>query len=284
MTTRDRSARVKAAVGHRRVRLSASDLREQMLSTALETIEEAGGLTVSLEHLNLEEIIRLAGVPRSSVFREWDTKEAFYTSLMVKMVEPTSDQGAAFDQGTLDIAEGVLREHQAMLSSADGRRQVLCEAARLAVRRNFFAVRDSMNWRTIKALIATLPALEDDHRAKILEAVTVAERHFLDRMTAFYESLFPQLGLRMKTGYSTRVFAATGAAVVEGLISRSVTNPDVVDQPLIFDGLNDERAEWHLSAIGFLAIVDLMVEPDPDFGAASPLGPERGDAGGVDVL
>ena len=53
----------------RRRRLSEAELRERILGTAFEMLTKSGGLTVSLAHLNMEELIRIADVPRSSVYR-----------------------------------------------------------------------------------------------------------------------------------------------------------------------------------------------------------------------
>jgi AcrR family transcriptional regulator len=113
----------------KRPRLSRDALREHVLDTAVKMLDQTPqGLTVSLAHLNMEELIRIADVPRSSVYREWDTKEAFHVDLMYQLIEPIKDHGAAWDAKTLQIAKKVIRDHKDMLDTAEGRRAVLCEA------------------------------------------------------------------------------------------------------------------------------------------------------------
>ncbi|WP_237160162.1 TetR/AcrR family transcriptional regulator [Mycobacteroides abscessus] len=253
----------------KRARLTAEELREHLLDTAVEILSQSGGLTVSLAHLNMEELIRIANVPRSSVYREWKTKEAFYIDLMAKMVEPSLDQGAAWDQETIDVAVAVIGQYHERLHTADGRRAVLGEAARLAVRQNFEAVSQSLAWRTSTALAATLPALEEGDRERLLAALRQAETHFIDKMAAFYEQMMPILGLRPKAPFDLRTFTATASSMIEGLISRSRTNPDVVNHTIMLPGIDGDFVEWHLSAIGYLAILDTMIETDPDYSTPS---------------
>ncbi len=254
------------AKSQKRRRLSAAELREHLLATAVDMLTKSGGLTVSLAHLNMEELIRIADVPRSSVYREWDTKEAFYVDLMERMIEPAEAVGMAFDEETLKTAAAVVERHADRLVTSDGRRAVLKESVRLAVRRNFEAVSRSLSWNSSTALVATLSALDDSDRGRILAALTKAEVHFIDRMAEFYEAIMPVLGLRPKPPFTTRIFAATGSSVIEGLIGRSLTNPDIVNTTIMLPGIDDEPVEWSLAAVGFLAVLDAMIEADPNWG------------------
>jgi AcrR family transcriptional regulator len=253
------------AKSKKRPRLSAVELRERVLSTAVTMLEKSGGLTVSLAHLNMEELIRIADVPRSSVYREWETKEAFYVDLMEQMIAPTEGQGAAWDEETLRIGRAVVKRYADRLETSDGRRDVLREAVRQGVQQNFNAVSRSLSWRTSSALVTTLPALAANDRHRILVALTRAETHFIDRMAAFYEELMPTLGLRLKPPFETKMVAATASSVVEGLIGRSLTNPKIIKTPVMLPGIDGEPVEWHLAAVGFLAILDAMVEPEPNW-------------------
>ncbi|MDV6291464.1 TetR/AcrR family transcriptional regulator [Rhodococcus aetherivorans] len=246
----------------KRRKLSSSELRQRLFDTALDMLSDTG-LTVSLAHLNMEELIRLADVPRSSVYREWETKEAFYLDLMERMIEPERSLGVAFDQQTLDIAAAVIQQYQDRLDTPDGRRSVLRETIRQGVERNFYAVSKSLSWRTFIALVATLPALPPDARERLLEALRTAEAHFIDRMVEFYSAMIVTLGLRVKPEFNLHLFATTVSSLVEGMIARQLTNPGIVSNPVMLPGIDDEPVEWHLSAAAFLGVVDLMVEPDP---------------------
>ncbi|MGC7358356.1 hypothetical protein RA989_21135, partial [Mycobacteroides abscessus subsp. massiliense] len=87
-----------------------------------------------------------------------------------------------------------------------------------------------------------------------LAALRQAETHFIDKMAAFYEQMMPILGLRPKEPFDLRTFTATASSMIEGLISRSRTNPDVVNHTIMLPGIDGDPVEWHLSAIGYLAM------------------------------
>jgi AcrR family transcriptional regulator len=249
----------------KRARLRGDELREKVLTTAVEELEANGGLSVSLDHLNVEQLIRTANVPRSSFYRLWETKEAFYVELMERMIEQVKDQGAAWDQETLDIAQDVIERFKERLDSEDGRRAVLEEAVRRGAQQNFEAVSKSLSWRTSTALSATLQTLEGEDHDHIVEVLERTEQRFVDRMMDFYDQVLPVLGLRMKAPFDTKTLAVAGSSVVEGLIGRQLANQKIVDEPIRLPGIDGEPVDWHLAAVGFLAIVDAMTEPDPNW-------------------
>ncbi|MHA0290196.1 hypothetical protein ACXYX3_27650 (plasmid) [Mycobacterium sp. C3-094] len=259
----DKGQQWAAARTKKRAPIPADQLREYMLQTAVSILTKTGGLTVSLAHLNMEELIRIADVPRSSVYREWKTKEAFYVDLMEKMVEPTEEQGAAWDRATLDVAFDVVERYKDRLETEAGKKSVLVEAVRQAAYQNFKAVSESLSWRTSTALAASLPALEEADRQRLLNALRSAESRFIERMSEFYEEVMPIFGLRMKEPYDTPTFAALASSIIEGLVGRRLTNPELVDRPILLPGVDGEPVEWHLSSVGFLAVLNLIVEPIP---------------------
>src|SRR6266508_3005306 len=64
----------------RRVRISDAETERRMLDAALEMIATRG-MSVSLEHLSLEEVIGAAGVSRSSAYRRWPYKDLIFEML-----------------------------------------------------------------------------------------------------------------------------------------------------------------------------------------------------------
>ena len=129
-----------------------------MPDAAQRLVERDGGLTVSLEHLGLDKVIREAGVSlMTSVYREWTNKDAFYVDLLCDMAGPSWQGTAAFDEKTIQLARDVVAEHFDQLQEGrEGRRQVLKEAVRRAAKQNFDAVVASAQWRTYVALTATV--------------------------------------------------------------------------------------------------------------------------------
>lgn len=242
-------------------RLSKAEIENRLLETA-KTLIRSNGLTVSLEHLRLDELMELASVPKTSFYRVWDNKDAFFARLLEELVQPEGGVGAAYDAETLDIARTVVRENQHLFVNIDGRRRVLAEVVRQAAEHNFSAVRESKSWQTYMAVLATLPGIMDlEVREHIQSALRVAENYFIDKMAAFYDELLPVFHYRLKDGLTTRHVAAAGAAIVEGLIQRYVVSPELVDEPVPGPAIDGGVTKWHLAALGFLGVIQAMVEP-----------------------
>jgi AcrR family transcriptional regulator len=269
----------------RRTRIPADEVRAKMLTAARDLVF-ASGVTISLEDLSLEEVIRRAGVPRSSVYRIWPYKGDFVDDLLCHMAGPNWYGTSAFDQETIDLAAKIVGDHQQELSTPEGRRAVVLEAVRQAVLQNFRAIVTSQEWHIYIALVATARSTRDDAaRARIEEALADSEARFLTTMTDFYQLMAEALGFRLRIpNYSYQHLAAAGAALVEGFALRQILaeaqrtdaahrkrqQPDIdlgglISSPLPGPGIDGEPADWSLPAIAFLGIIDAFVEPDPDF-------------------
>lgn len=240
--------------------LKDAELRKRMLSVAVNELLEHG-LTVSLDHLEMEELIRLAQVPRSSFYKAWKTKERFFVDLMVALVEPTETQGAAFDPETLKVARVVVKNNEHRMTTENGRHAVLREAVRLGAKQNFEALVTSASWHTYTALTVALPTLLEEDRNRVQKALQKAEKHFIEQMALLYDELLPAVGRKTSGDFTTEQIAAAGAAVVEGLARRILVNPDVINKPISLPGIDGDLVDWHLAAVGFLAIVEAMSEP-----------------------
>lgn len=245
-------------------RLSKNEVENRLLETAKRLVRKSG-LTVSLEHLRLDELMELADVPKTSFYRVWESKDAFFIRLLEELVQPEGGVGAAFDPETLEISREVVREYQHLMGDANGRQRVLAEAIRRGARQNFSAVRQSISWQTYMAILATLPGIRDSEaRRRIQSALQTAENYFIDRMAAFYSELLPVFRYRFRDGVNSRHVAAAGAAVVEGLVQRYVVSPELVDTPIPGPGIDGGVTDWHLAAVGFLGVIQVLIEPIDD--------------------
>jgi AcrR family transcriptional regulator len=274
---------------HRRQRIPADEVRAKMLTAARDLVF-ASGVTVSLEELRLEDVIRHAGVPRSSVYRIWPYKGDFVDDLLCHLAGPDWFGAAAFDQDTIDLALKVVADHEQMLGTPGGRRAVVLEAARQAVLRNFRAIVTSREWQIYIALVATARSARDDEaRARIGEALGGSQAAFITRMAEFYQLMADGLGLRLRSpAYSYTHVAAAAGALVEGLALRQILaeaqrgNPgsrtrqhrhldleQLISSPLPGPGIDGKPAVWSLAAIAFTGILDTFVEPDPNYSPAS---------------
>lgn len=243
--------------------MSEAELRERVLSTAVAMLTESGGPTVSMAHLNLEELIRIADVPRSSVYRSWGSKEAFHVELMERMLEP-GPEGSYADE-IVSVAEAVLEQNRHRLGTAQGRRATLTEIVRRTVTESFHGAARSLAWRSFTALAVTVPTLDPPDRERVLVALATSHARIVDRVADLYAEILPALGMRARDGFDVRTLVVTGSSAMDGLIRLSLTDPATVVSRTVRPGPDGEPVEWELPAVAFLAIMDAMVEPDPDF-------------------
>lgn len=244
----------------RSVRQSADETRELALSTALSMLATTG-LTVSLEHLSIEDLIRAAELPRSTFYRLWPARDHFFADLLVELATSSETNDAMFYSGTQDVAYGVIKQHEHLLSTHDGRVAVLREVARVATRVNFEHFSESVSWRSHVTLVATASSLADtEHRDRVAAALQETERRFIQRTAEFYGTALAGLGFSFHPGASAELLAGLGAAVVEGLAQRRLVNPTLVDTMITKPGVNGEPVEWHPAALGFWGVLEGLVD------------------------
>ncbi len=253
-----------------------------MFEAARQLVYEQG-VQISLEELSFEQVIALAGVSRSSAYRVWPYKGDFVQDLLCDLAGPNWLGTAAFDEETLQAAEQVVSANVDKLGSPEGRREVLLEAVRVGVNRNFQAIAASSEWHIYVALNAAVgSAGNDEGRLRIAAALQHSEMTFIDRMTEFYGHMIAALGLELREGYTVRHMAMAGASVVEGLALRWLlvkavdraqrppivpdhgwTLADVLGRPIPAPGraANANQEEWTLAAVAFLGVIDVMTKP-----------------------
>ena len=132
-----------------------------MLRQVVAMVHHAG-LTVSLDHISFEDVIRDADVSRSAAYRRWPYKDLFFGDL----IEELAKEGAP--PGTVD-AEYALIQHVVAgfpgeLDTPGQRHELLTELFRRLALLDFQALADSMEWQTYVALQAALDSITDSER------------------------------------------------------------------------------------------------------------------------
>ncbi len=264
-------------VARRRSRIRAAEVRRRVLDTALERVEGIG-LTIGFEHLVMDDLIREAGVPRSSTYRLWDSKEAFVSDLLIEIATETSTRLA--DAETLEISERILFENIDRLGDAAERQRVMYEVIRVALEHNYRAVIASVAWQSYVGLSATLLShLESSAREEIERALRAGSDSFIERMAEFHKWFSTILGYRIRPEWDGdyRPYAVVISAMVEGLGLRHLGNPGVVDASYRGPAtITSGDPEWALPAIALVAILERFLEPDPEFDAEATMSMLRG--------
>lgn len=247
-------------------RLSKAELRERVLRTGSALLGE-GGVTVSLYHLNMEELFRRVGVPRSSAFAAFGGKEELITDLMIQLLQPEPGAQVGFSPATARVAHGVITRYADRLTHPDGTRDpdgchaVLREAVRVTIRQNVDDTAASTEWQTFQALCASVPSLPPGRRERVAAALLAVEEHFIAAMTDFYGDAFAQLGRRPRRGLDWRHVVTAGATIVEGVISRQRMGSTIGDDTILAPGIDGEPVEWTLTSLAYLAMLDGLTEP-----------------------
>jgi AcrR family transcriptional regulator len=236
-----------------------------MLSTALEMINRTG-LTVSLDHLSLEDVIREAGVARSAVYRHWPYKDLFFSDVVTELAKAAIPSAAAND-AIVGLIQRVVAEWAGDLASPEERQGLLVELIRQAGIADFEALYGSAQWRTYLALHATFLSLAGGElRDRVQEVLRQSEQGFVDRVAASWQHIAELFGFRLRPGFGATfaTVATVASATLRGLILMALSTPDIAEgrteaQP--FGAAH--RTEWSLPALGLAGIASSFLEPDP---------------------
>ena len=254
-------------------RLSEPETEKRMLEAALAEVKRRG-LTVSLDNISMEDVIKDADVSRSAVYRRWPYKDLFVSDL-VKVLAEAAVPSPADHEAIIGVIKAVAAEHGSWLRTAEGRHGVLVEVFRRTALADFEALYRSPEWRTYLALHATftsLPAgqLHDEVQATLARS----QQGFIGRVARAWEHMAGLFGYRLRPelGASYEVLATLVSAFSRGLVLMSLSMPELVEERLTANPLSAAGTEeWSLAATGMAAVAFTFFEPDP----AIEWGPER---------
>lgn len=245
-------------------RLSDQETERRMLESAVTMINREG-LTVSLDHISFEDVIRDADVSRSAVYRRWPYKDLFFSDLVVELAR---DATATIVDDEVALMRQVLREHPAWLDTSESRHRVMTELIRRLALFDFLTMHESPGWRTYLALHATVAGLtEGELRDRVQQALAKSEQARTARIARSWEQLAGLFGYRLRPeiGATFEVMATMLNATMRGLVIAAPSTPDIVTVRMrggVFGAADSD--EWSLAAIGIASVASGFLEPDPD--------------------
>ena len=251
-------------LARRERRLSDQETERRMLRAALDMVNRAG-LTVSLDHLSFEDLIRDADVSRSAVYRRWPYKDLFFSDLVQQLAKDAAP-GIVADE--LELMKQVAASCQNWLDDPELRRQVLSEMFRQLSVLDFQAKYDSPGWRTYIALHATFMSLSDGTlRDQVRAALAASEGAHNGRIAQAWRQLAELFGYRLRpgSGITFEVLATLLTATMRGMVVMALSSPDVADCRITASPFaGSAPAGWSLPALGLTGVASAFLEPDPE--------------------
>ncbi len=236
-----------------------------MLDAAIAKVDEAG-LTVSLEHISFEEVIRDAGVARSAVYRRWPNKDMFFGDLLRELAKGDSPAIIGADPGAIRSVARTLLASIGWARTPGLRRALAAEVLRGSALGEFEIFHRSPAWRTYLALQATFRSLPDGElRSEVQRSLAESERSMVAGVATAYAQVARLIGLRPQAGVTFETAARLAIATLRGLILMQPANPEISTVRFQANPFGaPEPAEWSEPALAIASVVLSLVEADPD--------------------
>jgi AcrR family transcriptional regulator len=256
-------AQVPTGLARRGRRLSDRETEQRMLQTAMAMVNRTG-LTVSLDHISLEEVIREADVSRSAVYRRWPYKDLFFSDLVKELARSATPTIVDEEYA---LIRRIVTERLDWLDTPERRHGLVIELIRQLALLDFQTLHGSAQWRTYLALHATFLSLAGGQlRDQVGAALAQSERDHRARVAKAWEFLTELFGYRLRPelGASFEMLAALLDAAMRGLVIQALSEPELPAQRAKaspFGAVGED--EWSLAALGAASIASAFLEPDP---------------------
>ncbi len=248
----------------RRPRLSDADTEGRMLAAG-ERLIATQGLSLSLEHLRMEELITDAGVSRTSSYRRWPTKDLYAADLLLHVAEHTqlTDDLTVYLDATSRLAPDLVTG----ITTPQGRRDLIVELMRLITAADFTLALASSTWRGFVMLRAAHGGLPDGTlRARVAAALSATERGFQSRREAALRAAAGLMGYRLRDASSVDWpdLALLTSASFTGLLIQAYSDPDAVLGESTRTAFGSTRAApWSAATLAQAFLFFGAAEPDP---------------------
>jgi AcrR family transcriptional regulator len=254
-------------LARRKRRLSDQETERRMLEAAVAMVNQTG-LTVSLDHISFEDVIRDADVSRSAAYRRWPYKDLFFSDLL-KDLATAASPGITDDKGTLEQIKRVVLQHLDWFETPELRGRLVSELVRQGALLDFESIYGSREWRTYFALHATFLSLTDGVLRDELQMILArSEQGFIARVAGAWTYMTELLGYRLRPELDAtfEMLASLLIANLRGLVLMALSTPDIATRRLRAQPFGAAgTSEWSLVAMGVASIAAAFLEPDLGF-------------------
>jgi AcrR family transcriptional regulator len=244
-------------------RLSDRETEQRMIRAAMAMVQRAG-LTVSLDHISFEDVIRDADVSRSTVYRRWPHKDLFFSDLVKELARSATPEIIGQE---LEMIGRVVAARRDWLDTAERRQALLAELFRQLSLLDFQTLHGSAQWRTYLALHATFQSISDGQlRDQVQAALAQSEHEHIARVAAAWQYLTGLFGYRLRPQIVATFenLATVLDATMRGLVIMALSMPEIAAHRRLASPFGAaSQDEWSLPAIGLAGIASAFLEPDP---------------------
>jgi AcrR family transcriptional regulator len=252
-----------AGLGRRNRRLTDQETRDRMLRAAIDMINRTG-LTVSLDHIRFEDVIRNADVARSTAYRHWPYKDLFFSDLVKELASSVSP---AIVNDEISLIKQVLSERLDWLETPQLRHCLILELIRQLALLDFRSTLASPEWRTYLALHAAFSGLSDGElRDQIQSALAQAEADHVALVAKAWRQIAGLFGYRLRPelGVGFETLATLLGATMRGLVITALSTPEIATHLTVASPFGAAGTDsWSLPATGMASIAMALLEPDP---------------------
>lgn len=245
-------------------RLSEHETERRMLDIARDALVRSG-LTMSLDHLSVEELIQEAEVSRTTFYRRWPSKDLFLRDLITDLAR---NAVPSINDEEIEAIERVIAERADQLATPEDRDDLVAELIRELALMHFEMLNGSATWSTYLAVnVACVSIADDDTRDQVRSALAQSEEEHVRAVAKALEMLAGLVGYRLRpeNAATFETIATLNTAALHGLITMAISDPGLASQRLRAAPLwTAKSAEWSLPALALASIISVLLEPDPD--------------------
>ena len=247
-------------------RISDRETERRMLASAIDLVQQQG-ISTGLESLAFDEVVRRAGVSRTSAYRRWPTRDRFYGDVLIELARGATLPivGAA----TTRTATAEVLAFADRLGDPDAHRDLVVELLRISIQADYDLVSNSPQWRTYRLLLASYQGIADDAvRAAVTEALGASEQRARDLRARVYAEFTALLGYRLIRPFAGpdgfEFMSRAAGAAMRGVLSLAALGDESVNTPRPLRPFGASvTAEWTPAVYMVAATVLSYLEPDP---------------------